>query len=356
MNRRKMKEDERPQKKQVVIVAMTSQLLLDITGPADVFTTADKCLQALGTAHGYDVMIVAPTADKKVISETGLAFSCKLCAMDIHTPIDTLVIAGNDYWEGNETVFEPFYTWLSGINEKNTRRITSVCAGAFSLAKVGLLDGRKATTHWNLSEQLKKHYPRIDVDANAFFIHDGPIYTSAGVSSGIDLALALVEEDFGKDIAIKVARHLVYYLSRPGFQAQFGSLLPLYENSNIGQKLQHWLSDHLQEPVDVGKIAAHFNMSVRNLTRVLQKQTGMPPAKFIEKLRVEKARKLLENTDLSLERIAEQSGLGNLISMRRVFLRHLMTTPSDYRRAFRTSLNTPEIKELLPIKSWDSFN
>ena len=325
-------------RKRVVIVAMTRLLLLDFAGPADVFNYANKCLQESGVGEGYDVKVVSPTADRMVAMATGIEIRCRETAMEVQRPIDTLMIAGNDFSETRVAEFGPFYQWLSGINAGNTRRIASVCGGAFVLAKAGLLDGRKATTHWDLSEKLKNNYPQIEVNSNPFFINDGPIYTSAGVSSGIDLALALVEEDYGKDIAIQVARQLVFYLSRPGFQSQFGNLLPVFESQNIANKLQHWLKDHLHEPLELGRIAGHLNMSVRNFTRVFHKQTGMSPAKFVEKLRVEMARKFLEETDFSLERIAEQCGLGGLVSMRRTFLRHLLTTPSDYRRAFRTSL------------------
>ena len=330
------------QKKRVVIVAMTKHALLDFTGPANVFTGADRCLQVLGTHEGYEVLVVAPTSDKIVTTNAGIEIRCKYSAMEIETPIDTLIVAGDDDWQGVPPELEPFYEWMSRINEHNTRRIASVCAGAFVLAKIGLLNGRKATTHWQLGGELKHNYPQVEVNTNAFFIQDGNIYTSAGVSSGIDLALTLVEEDYGKDIAVRVARELVFYLRRPGVQAQFGNLLPIYESSNYGEKLKGWLNEHLQEPVDLNRIAEHFNMSVRNLTRVLQKHTGMPPAKFIEKYRVEAARKYLEDTDCSLESIAEQCGLGNMGTMRRLFLRHLATTPSDYRHAFQTSLRDPE--------------
>ncbi|TWW00406.1 GlxA family transcriptional regulator [Chitinophaga pinensis] len=337
------------QKKLVVIVAMTRHMLLDFTGPADVFTNADRFLQATGANEGYEVKVVAPTYDKKVSTSAGIAINCQYCAMDIKIPIDTLLIAGDDYCALNTGEFGPFYEWLSGISEQNTRRIGSVCAGTFALAKAGLLDGRKATTHWEVAEKLQAQYPSIDVHGNAFFIQDGHVYTSAGVSSGIDLSLALVEEDYGKEIAVRVARQLVFYLRRPGVQAQFGNLLPVYDNNNIGQKLKLWLNERLHEPVDLSKIAENFNMSVRNLTRVLQKHTGMPPAKFIEKLRVEKARVYLEDTDMLLERIVEQCGFGNLITMRRIFLRQLAITPSDYRRAFRTSLKDTGDHEALPV-------
>jgi len=326
------------QRKQVVIVVMSGNLLLNFAGPADVFNNADKCLSAAGSEAGYDVLIASPTIDKKIRSSNGIEIVCQYCAMEIKTPIDTLIVAGNDFQTLRKPEYTDFYNWLSFINNNNTRRIGSVCGGAFALAEAGLLNGKKATTHWQLSERLKKEYPLVDVNSTAFYTNDGNIYTSGGVSSGIDLALALVEEDHGKDIAIQVARKIVFYLSRPGFQVQFGNLLPVYESSNIAEKLYGWFNENLHEPLDVMRIADHLNMSPRNFTRVFHKQTGLPPAKFIEKLRVETARKYLEDTDMPLDGIAEKCGLGGLVSMRRTFLRHLMTTPSDYRRAFRTSL------------------
>jgi transcriptional regulator GlxA family with amidase domain len=325
------------QKKRVVIVAMTRLLLLDFAGPADVFNYANKCLQEEGAAEGYEVLVVSPTADRMVCLASGIDICCKSSAMDVPGPIDTLIIAGNDFTESTAAALEPFYKWMAKVNETNTRRIGSVCGGAFVLAKVGLLNGRRATTHWILGEKLKKTYPKVEVNSDPFFTIDGNVYTSAGVSSGIDLALALVEEDFDRDLAVKVARYLVFYLNRPGFQSQFGNLLPAYESSNIAGKIEGWLKDRLHDKVDVVDIATHLNMSVRNLTRVFQKHTGMSPAKYVEKVRVETARKYLEDTEMPLERIAEQCGLGSLVSMRRTFLRHLMTTPSNYRRAFRTS-------------------
>jgi transcriptional regulator GlxA family with amidase domain len=326
------------QRKQVVIVAMSGNMLLNFAGPADVFTNANKCLSLSGSKAGYDVLIASPTIDKKVSSSTGIEIVCQYCAMEIKTPIDTLIVAGNDFQALKKPEYVDFYNWLSFINENNARRIGSVCGGAFALAEAGLLNGKKATTHWQLSDRLKRDYPLVDVDTTAFYTNDGHIYTSGGVSSGIDLALALVEEDHGKDIATQVARKLVFYLSRPGFQVQFANLLPIYESSNIAQKLHDWFVKNLHEQLDVARVAEHLNMSPRNFTRVFHKQTGLPPAKFIEKIRVETARKYLEDTNMSIESIAEKCGLGGLVSMRRTFLRHLMTTPSDYRRTFGTSL------------------
>lgn len=335
------------EKRKVVIVVMTGNMLLDFSGPSDVFTHANNCLQNLQPGSGYEVLIAAPSADHKVTAATGVEIHCPYSVMEISTPIDTLIVCGNDFREGSVEAFEDFYKWLSKINAGNTRRIASVCGGAFTLAKAGLLDGKRVTTHWDLSERLKKEFPLVQVNSNHFFTIDGNIYTSAGVSSGIDLSLAMVEEDFGKDVAIRVARKLVFYLSRPGFQTQFGSLLPVYESENIGQKIQHWLIGHLHEPVDVNRLAGQMNMSTRNFTRVFHKETGIPPAKFIEKLRVETARRFLEDTDVPLERIAEKCGLGSLVSMRRIFLRHLMTTPSYYRRNFKTALKEAGMEDLL---------
>lgn len=347
MNEDKVVTVNRSLRKQVVIVAMSGNMLLDFAGPADVFTNADKCLSLSGSKMGYDVLIVSPTPDKKVATSTGIEIVCQYSAMEITTPIDTLIVAGNDFQTLQKSAYTDFCNWLSFVSENNTRRIGSVCGGAFALAEAGLLNGKKATTHWQLSERLKKEYPLVEVNTNAFYTGDGHIYTSGGVSSGIDLALALVEEDHGKDIAIQVARRLIFYLSRPGFQVQFANLLPVYESSNIAEKLYGWFNENLHQPLDVGRIADHLNMSPRNFTRVFHKQTGLPPAKFIEKLRVETARKYLEDTDMSLEGIAEKCGLGGLVSMRRTFLRHLMTTPSDYRRAFRTSIKTPGINDVI---------
>ncbi|SDT13210.1 Transcriptional regulator GlxA family, contains an amidase domain and an AraC-type DNA-binding HTH domain [Mucilaginibacter mallensis] len=354
MNHERSESDCQSKKKQVVIVAMSGNTLLNFAGPADVFTFANKCLSS--STDGYDVIVASPTSNKKVNTSSGLEIHCQSCVMDITTPIDTLIIAGNDFVELSNPTNNGFYQWLSKLTEQNTRRIGSVCGGAFSLAKAGLLNGKKATTHWDLSERLKKAYPLVHVDSNAFFMNDGNIYTSGGVSSGIDLALALVEEDYGKDIAITVARKLVFYLSRPGFQTQFGNLLPIYESSNIAERLKSWFTEHLHEPLDLARIADHLNMSRRNFTRVFHKQTGISPAKFIEKLRVETARKYLEDTDIPLERIAELCGLGNLISMRRTFLRHLMTTPSYYRRTFRTALKDNGIEELLRTNLTGAMN
>lgn len=325
-------------RRRVVIVMMTTSFLIDFAGPSDVFTFADQMMEVQGVNGGYDVLVVAPTRKRKVTSRSGMEFVCQYCAMDITGPIDTLLIAGNDLSILKDPEYDEFYSWVSALEARKTRRIGSVCAGAFVLAKAGLLNGRRATTHWEKCSQLKQEFPEVVVDANAFYTQDGPIYTSGGVSSGVDLALALVEQDWGKDVAIGVARRMVVFLQRPGYQIQFGNSLPVFESGGLAERLRPWASEHLHEPFDVVRMAGHVSMSPRNFTRVFHKQTGLPPAKYIEKLRLESARKFLEDTDLGLEQIAERCGLGGLVSMRRIFLRHLMTTPSAYRRAFRSAM------------------
>jgi transcriptional regulator GlxA family with amidase domain len=316
---------------------MACNFLLDLAGPLDVFTYADKYLRECGIAGGYDVQVVSPVRDMSTVERSGIEIRCTCVAMDVEGHVDTVLIAGNDFSQRDNPLLDEFYAWLSGLEVRRVRRIGSVCGGAFALAKAGLLDGRRATTHWDICGRLEEEFPEVRVDRTAFYVQDGPIYTSGGVSSGTDLALAMVEEDHGKEVALETARKLVMFLNRPGYQVQFGHLLPVFEAPGIAERLRPWANEHLHERLDVVRMAGHLSMSPRNFTRVFHKQTGLPPAKYIEKLRVESARKFLEDTDLSLELIAERCGLGGLVSMRRTFLRHLMTTPSDYRRAFRSS-------------------
>lgn len=348
MNTPVQNQDQQRGRKKVVIVAMARPFLLDIAGPSDVFNFTNKCLSEITPNMGYEIVLASPTPDVSVIS-SGIELKCQLPATAVPFPIDTLIVAGNDLSEHKSDKLDAFYNWLATVNEHNTRRVGSVCSGAFALAQVGLLDGKNATTHWDLADKLKKQYPRVKVNSNPFYTRDGNIYTSGGVSAGIDLALALVEEDFGRDIAVKVARHMVFYLNRPGFQSQFGNLIPVFETNNIASRLHQFVKEHLSEPIDLNMIAESLHMSARNLTRVVLKETGMTPMKLVDKLRVDFARKLLEESDFSLERISVQCGLGGLMSMRRTFIRHLSITPSDYRKTFKNATNHLKIIEQLSI-------
>lgn len=317
---------------------MPGIFLLDLAGPADVFMMADRALTENpgATGCGYELLLASPVETTKIATKSGVNIDCAVKASNIDRPIDTLIIAGFSRMELKSG--HPFFAWLKDIYP-SVRRIGSVCIGTYALAEAGILDGKQATTHWEFSREFQERYPAVKVDTNPFYTRDCNVYTSGGVASGIDLALALVEEDHGHDIALYVARKLVLQLKRPGYQSQYSTLLQVYsfENSLAG-KLHSWLAQHLNEDLGVEALAVQSNMSVRNFTRVFLRQTGLTPAKFVEKLRIEVARKYLEDSDLTIEQVADKCGLGGLVSMRRTFLRHIMVSPSDYRRTFRTTL------------------
>jgi transcriptional regulator GlxA family with amidase domain len=329
----------REKKKLVVIIPTPGIFLLDVA-VADVFTAADMALNENGDSKkgGYEVLLASPLDTKKITTKGGIEISCPVTIKDINRPIDTLIVAGfsRQYLHSGHR----FFQWLKDIYPK-VRRIASVCVGTYALAEAGILDGKQATTHWQFSHEFQQRYPAVKVDANPFYTRDCNVYTSGGVASGIDLALALVEEDYGREIALGIARKLVLQLKRPGCQSQFSQLLQVHSLENsIAGKLYPWLVRHLPETLSIEQLAERSNMSVRNFTRVFLKETGITPAKFVEKLRIEVARKYLEDSDLSIDQVAEKCGLNGLVSMRRTFMRHMMVSPSDYRRSFRSALNT----------------
>ncbi|TDW96261.1 GlxA family transcriptional regulator [Dinghuibacter silviterrae] len=329
--------------KLIVVIPMPDIFLLDIAGPCDVFMSANRVLNenpGMG-AGGYELLLASPVDTKKVVTKSGVEIGCPALVSEIDRPIDTLIVAGFSRMRFQSG--HPFFHWLKKTYPK-VRRIGSVCIGTIALAEAGILDGKNATTHWEFSQEFQYRYPAIKVDTNPFYTRDGNVYTSGGVSSGIDLALALVEEDYGREVALSAARKLVLPLKRPGFQSQFSTLLQVHSLENsIAGRLHPWLIRHLAEALSVEQLAERCNMSVRNFNRVFQKETGLTPAKFVEKLRIEVARKYLEDSDLTMDQIAEKCGLGGLVSMRRTFMRHIDISPSDYRRSFRTSLHTLEI-------------
>ncbi|WAC14804.1 GlxA family transcriptional regulator [Dyadobacter pollutisoli] len=326
--------------KLVVIVAFPNLPLLEIAGPGDVFFQASKMVyEKTGVESAYKVIVVAADRSDQVVTRSGIVISTPIKRDDIQQPIDTLIIAGYNF-ENPVIETSDFYQWVSETYSK-VRRIGSICVGTFALARAGLLNNKNVTTHWEKASRLNREYPDVHVDSSQLFIKDGNIYTSGGVSSATDISLALVEEDYGREIAVSVARHLVLYLKRPGYQSQFGDLLPEPENTTFS-KIQEWMIANLDKDLSVEQLALHSNMSPRNFARVFLKETSLTPAKFVEKLRVEMARKLLEESDLNMEQIATKTGLVSLVSMRRVFLRNLMITPSDYKRMFRTSRSEVE--------------
>ena len=246
--------------------------------------------------------------------------------------IDTLVVCGGDCREVMRD--EELLAWLRSCNT-TVRRLASVCTGSFVLAAAGLLEDRRATTHWAWCDLMQSNFPRVSVDADALFVRDGKIYTSAGVSAGMDLALALLEEDFGHGAALWVARQLVLFLKRPGGQSQFSSHLAAQavEPGTLGS-LTEWIVEHLDDDLSVEALARQATMSPRNFARVFTKQAGVTPAKFVERARIDRARRRLEATRLPVETIAYECGFGNAERMRRSFLRHLSVVPQDYRKRF----------------------
>jgi transcriptional regulator GlxA family with amidase domain len=284
-------------RKKIAIAVMSGNLLMDFAGPADVFHHANK-LRGI-----YDVVLVSPGAGP-VYSSPGIEINC-LRLTDLEGTIDTLLIVGNDTGSN----YGEFYAWLAAAHN-GIRRIGFVGVGNSILEKSGMLP-----------------------DRNFFHSRDGQLFTSGGVSSGIDLALAMVEEDCGRGVAAEIARRLIFfYLNRQAYQVQFGSLV---DASPVAVQLKEWLAERLHEPLDVVRLAEKMNMSPRNFSRVFTRQTGISPAKYIEKLRVEAARLCIEESDAPLEQVALRCGLGGLVSMRRLFLRHLMVTPSDYKKLLK---------------------
>jgi transcriptional regulator GlxA family with amidase domain len=211
-----------------------------------------------------------------------------------------------------------------------------MCTGAFILARAGLLDGRRVTTHWNVSAKLARAFPELQVESDNIFIKDGAVYTSAGVTSGMDLALALVEEDFGRSVALKVARELVMFMKRPGGQSQFSAHLAA-QAAGLGtiRELQMWILENLTAPLTVEDLASHAGMSTRNFSRTFKRETGMTPADYVEMARIDAARRLLEETNSPLKRVADWCGFGDPNALRRAFVRRLGVLPADYRRRFQ---------------------
>ena len=245
---------------------------------------------------------------------------------------------------------EALISWLR-LAARRSRRVGSVCTGAFLLARAGLLDGRRATTHWTACSALRRTYPTVEVESDPIFVRDGNVYTSAGVSAGIDLALALVEEDLGSSAALAVARELVLFIRRPGGQAQFSAGLAGQSAQRPSLRaLQDWIADHLDADLSVAALAERSFMSQRNFARVFAGEVGMTPAAYVESLRLERARTLLESTDAQLEEVAARCGFGTVETLRRTFGRRLDVSPSDYRSRFTARLKPPS-QNVIPIRS-----
>ena len=310
----------------VVIVGFPDVQALDVTGPAEVFSAAAK----LGHAP-YEVTLAAPKG-AAIATSSGFQFLPNASLDTVVEPVDTLIVAGGP-GVAAEIETGGVVDWLRAAK---AGRIASVCNGAFLLAAAGLLDGRRATTHWAACDELRRRHPNIHVDPDPIFVRDGSVATSAGVTAGIDLALALVEEDAGADAARDVARWLVLFLQRPGGQAQFSAGLarPAADREPL-RELQNWIPANLDADLSVEALAERAFMSPRNFARAFRREVGVTPAAYVAELRVERARLELESGALPVEEIARRCGFGTVETMRRAFRRRLSVSPSEYRQRFR---------------------
>ena len=309
---------------------------LDLTGPFSVFAGTDRLLQSRGRATpAYQVEVVGAEVGP-LRTSGGLGIIVDGAFRTIRNGIDTLLVVG-----GPGTFMavhdHALLSWLRRIAPR-VRRLGAVCSGSFILAQAGLLDGRRVTTHWAWCARLAQLYPQLTVDPDPIFIRDGNVYTSAGVTAGMDLALALVEEDFGRDIALHMARDLVLYLRRPGGQSQFSTLLKTQESSREPlRELQTWIIENIDTDLSVTSLAQRVAMSPRHFARVFTQEVGMTPGQFVVKVRVEAARRQLEESPQGMKGVAAASGFGSADTMRRAFLRTVHVAPIAYRDRFRVA-------------------
>jgi transcriptional regulator GlxA family with amidase domain len=304
--------------------------LLDVTGPIQVFASANDLVADAGGGRPYLLRVVAEGGEG-VTASAGVTLAAGPLAQDGEAR-DTLLVAGG---EGAEAAAENqvLVDWVRQ-RAMQARRVASVCTGAFLLAAAGLLDGRRAATHWKYCARLAQRFPAVRVEPDPIFVCDGLVWTSAGVTAGIDLALALVEEDLGRSVALAVARYLVVFLKRPGGQAQFSTALALQAAEDKFGALHDWINNHLGDELSLSVLAGQAGMSERSFSRHYTEATGQTPARAIERLRVEAARRLLSESRTAVKRIAQRCGFGSEETLRRSFLRMLAVTPRDYRSRF----------------------
>ncbi len=324
-----------PSKRRVVLVAFDGMQLLDIVGPAEMF---DAATQVLGGQQGYELVIATP--DGSPVRGSGAMKLLADTALDNVQAgrVDTMIVGGGMRFD--DAVGDP--RLADGLQRVSAgaRRTCSVCTGAFLLANLGLLDGKAATTHWAFCAELARRHPHVSVRPNRIFVRDGATVTSAGVTAGMDLALALIQEDHGREVARAVARWTVMFLQRPGGQSQFSQRLAL--PSGVGSPIRQIVDAVVADPAAdhrLAELAKRAAMSERHLRRIFAEQTKTTPAAFVERIRVEAASDQLESTTWAVEAIATSCGFGSPETMRRAFLRVLGVGPSDYRARFRSTEN-----------------
>ncbi len=320
-------------RRRIAFLAFPDVQLLDVAGPLQVFSTACDLASRRAPPDDtvpYDAVVIAAGAGR-LMASSGLGLAAEPLP-DADQPLDTLVVAGG---RGVAAAARDaaLVAWIKA-RAPHCRRVVSVCSGAFLLAEAGLLDGRRATTHWEHCDELRRRHPAIRVEPDPIFVRDGDVWTSAGVTAGIDLALALVEDDLGRCAALAVARQLVVFLKRPGGQSQYSAALSLQSAEGGFERLHGWMADRLADDLGLAALARQAGMSERSFVRRYPAATGVTPARAVERLRVEAARRLLSESATPVKRIAERCGFGTDETMRRAFLRVLGASPQDYRERF----------------------
>jgi transcriptional regulator GlxA family with amidase domain len=314
--------------RQISMLTYEQGQVLDVCGPLEVFDQANRFLET----EAYDFQIVAERPGAVRMS-SGISLLADQSFSAMSGGFDTLLVAGGD---GVASACRNMaFVEALGRVSRGARRIASVCTGAFLLAEAGLLDHRRATTHWASCHRLARTYPLVRVHPDRIYVRDGGVYSSAGVTAGIDLALALVEEDHGRRIALQIAKTLVVFMKRPGGQSQFSAQLSAQlETQGVLEGLPEWIANNPREDLTVENLAQRVHMSPRNFVRVFTKALGLTPTKFVERVRIDHAATYLENHNLTMEQIAAQSGFATAERMRRSFQRRLGVLPRVYRERF----------------------
>lgn len=314
--------------RKVVISGPPPVQILDVTGPLEVFSNIAD----------YHVVLVAPDGTDRMETARGIGLAGAVPKEEVAGPIDTLVIAGGPGAESGE--YSPEYIrWIAEAASRS-RRVASICTGAFLLAAAGLLDGKTAVTHWNFCDRLAQEFPKVSVLPNPIFLRDGSIYTSAGITAGIDLSLALVEEDHGHQAALKVARQLVMFLVRPGGQAQYSHMLSRQAATfEPLRELQVYMLENLKSDLSVETLAERIGMSPRHFSRVCLREMKMNPGQFVDRLRVEAAQQMIDSSSLGLKEIADACGFNSADSMRRTFHRVIGITAGEYKERFTRAVS-----------------
>jgi transcriptional regulator GlxA family with amidase domain len=316
-------------RRKVALVGYRGVQSLDIVGPFEVFSMANR----YGDPGAYEVILASPRGGD-IICNSGLQLAGSVALDDLPSDLDTILIAGGSNDALREVADEHLLSWLNERTQ-TSRRIGSVCSGAYVLAAAGVLDGRRATTHWDFCDEMRKFRPAVSLEPDAIFVADPPFYTSAGITAGIDLCLALVEADQGPQVALRIARNLVLFMRRPGGQTQYSAGLNVQAAAT--PRLRQLIADISADPsgdLSVPQLAERAAMSERTFSRVFQKETGVGPAAFVELARLNRAKALLETSDWPLARVAERAGFGSVEALHRAFNKRVKATPGEYRERF----------------------